>query len=102
MTLEVPCAPSGVLRFADDVVELLSGGDTVRIPVLDITRFNFWEPKKGRCKVQFAYRAGIGGGSQIFWIQEADRDAAVALAEAAVAARNARRDGAANPGAGDA
>ena len=93
MALEVPCVPSRMLRFADNVVELLSSGETVRIPVADLGSVATWPPKRGRVKVQLRYQSGIGGASQSFWVGESDRDAVDDLARVAVDARNALRAG---------
>jgi hypothetical protein len=91
VTLEVPRAPAGVLRFGDGVVEILGGGEGTRIAVRDLDGIEVGPVKRGRVKVTVRHRAGIGTSTDSFLVEPSHRDAALALADAAHAARDAVR-----------
>jgi hypothetical protein len=80
VTLEVPRYPAGVLRFGDGVVEILVGGEGTRIEVGPV--------KLGKVKVKVRHRGGIGNDTDSFLVEPSQRDAVLALADAAHAARS--------------
>ena len=49
---------NGELRFADGIVEM-TGPESTRIPVRDVTAIEIGDPKKGRVAVKLKYNAGI-------------------------------------------
>jgi hypothetical protein len=89
VTLEVPRYPAGVLRFGDDVVEILGGGEGTRIAVRDLDRIEVGSVKLGKVKVKVRHRAGVGDSTNSFLVEPSQRDAVLALVDAAHAARDA-------------
>ena len=89
MTLEVPRFPAGVLRFGDGVVEILGGGEGTRVAVRDLETIEVGPVKRGKVKVKVRHRAGIGTNTNSFLVEPSQRDAVLALVEAAHAARDA-------------
>jgi hypothetical protein len=87
VTLEVPRFPAGVLRFGDGVVEILGGGEGTRVAVRDLEAIEVGPVKRGKVKVR--HRAGIGTNTDSFLVEPSQRDAVLALVEAARAARDA-------------
>ena len=89
MTLEVPRFPAGVLRFGDGVVEILGGGEGTRVAVRDLEAIEVGPVKRGKVKVKVRHRAGIGTNTDSFLVEPSQRDAVLALVEAAHTARDA-------------
>jgi hypothetical protein len=89
VTLEVPRYPAGVLRFGDGVVEILGGGEGTRIAVRDLDRIEVGPVKLGKVKVKVRHRAGVGDSTNSFLVEPSQRDAVLALVDAAHAARDA-------------
>ena len=89
MTLEVPRFPAGVLRFGDGVVEILGGGEGTRVAVRDLEGIEVGPVKRGKVKVKVPHRAGIGTNTDSFLVEPSQRDAVLALVEAAHPARDA-------------
>ena len=88
MTLEVPRFPAGVLRFGDGVVEILGGAEGTRVAVRDLEGIEVGPVKGGKVKVKARHRAGIGTNTDSFLVEPSQRDAVLALVEAAHAARD--------------
>jgi hypothetical protein len=89
VTIEVPRYPAGVLRFGDGVVEILGGDEGTRIAVRDLDGIEVGSVKLGKVKVKVRHRAGLGNSTDSFLVEPSQRDAVLALVDAAHAARDA-------------
>ena len=80
-----------MLRFGDGVVEILGGGEGTRIAVGDLDRIEVGPVKLGKVRVKARHRGAIGNDTDSLLVELSQRDAVLALAGAAPAARDAAR-----------
>jgi hypothetical protein len=78
---EVRRFPNGKLRFADGIVEM-TGPESTRIPVRDVTAIEVGDPKKGRVAVKLKYNSGINHNTEKFLIEEDQLGSLQALVDA--------------------
>jgi hypothetical protein len=65
---DLPIWPSGIARFEDGILEVTTG-DGVRIAARDIEEISVKPPKRGRLRMQLAYRAGLDRVKTSYWVE---------------------------------
>jgi len=82
---ELKSWPSGVVRFANGILELTNGD--LRVHVKDIERLTLLPPKMGRISIEVRYRAGLNTNTTSAWVDTGEEQRAAELVAAVQAER---------------
>lgn len=83
--IEVKSWPSGVVRFADGILEMTS--NDLRVHPRDIELLTIKPPKMGRVSIEVRYRAGLNTNTTSAWVDAGEEPRAEELVAAVQAAR---------------
>jgi hypothetical protein len=85
LTTELPLWPSGVARFADDILEVTTG-EGLRVAARDVVEIGAEPPRAGRLSLTLKYRAGLDTPNRSWWVQSEHEAALRQLIETVSAA----------------